>query len=134
MPVDIKLSDTHRYIIYEMSDPLNMDELMMAYAQERKFRDAHDHTMHSIVDMSGVGRIPPRWLTAKAGPGLTHPRSGYMVFTGVSLGLKIVLDTILKFARYEKVVMADSREDAQVKMIEILKKEDESEQQEASVG
>jgi hypothetical protein len=134
MPVSIELSDNNRYIIYEMSDPVNMDELMHAYAKERKFRDEHDHTMHSIVDMSGVGRIPPRWLTAKAGPGLTHPRSGFMVFTGVSLGLRIVLDTILKFARYEKVIMAESREDAQAKMMEILKKEDETVKQEATTG
>jgi hypothetical protein len=54
--------------------------------------------------MSSIRRIPPNWLVAKAGPGLTHPRSGRMLFVGISPGLSIIIRTILRIARYEKML------------------------------
>lgn len=120
MPVNVRLSDDKRYLIYEMSEPLEIAELMDAYRQEREYRDAHDYTMHSLVDMSKVNRIPPNWLTAKAGPGLTHARSGRMVFVGISYGLRIIVQTILKIARYDKMQFFDTYEEALDYMVELV--------------
>lgn len=124
MPVDLKLSENHRYIIYELSDPLVMAELMQAYEKEQEIRDSIDHTLHSIVDMSAVKRIPPNWLTAKAGPGLKHPRSGEMLFVGIAFGLKIVIDTIMKMMKYEKMRTFLTREEADAYMQELLARTD----------
>ena len=87
MPVDVTLNDTQHYLIYTITDPLAMDELMRAYTQEKALRDSVPHTVHSIVDMSAVRGIPRNWLTAKAGPGLTHPRSGVILLVGLSSAL-----------------------------------------------
>ncbi len=121
MPVHVRLSEDQRHLIYEFEEPLDMQELMEAYKKEKDFRNAAPYTMHSIVDMSGVKRIPPNWLIAKAGPGLTHPRSGQILFVGISYGLKIILQTILKIAQYKRMQIFYTREEAETHMAELVK-------------
>lgn len=120
MPVDVQLHESQRYLIYKMVDPVNMEQLMAAYRQEKIYRDSVEHTVHSIVDMSQMKRIPPNWLLAKAGPGLTHPRSGEMLFVGVSVGVKMILQTILKIVRYQRIRFFDTREEADTHMRHVL--------------
>ncbi|MBI5666419.1 MAG: hypothetical protein HZC41_00305 [Chloroflexi bacterium] len=122
MPVHLQLSDDQRYLIYTITEPLSLDELMLAYQQERVYRDSLPYTVHSIVDMSGIKRIPANWLTAKAGPGLTHPRSGEILFVGVSFGIKIILDTLMKITRYQRMKFFQTRAEADAYMAELLKR------------
>lgn len=116
MPVEVNLTDDQTHLVYEMIDPVNMEQLLKAYDQEKIYRDSVPDTVHSIVDMSKMKRIPPNWLIAKAGPGLTHPRSGEMLFVGVSVGLKMILGTILKIVRYDRIRFFDTRADAEAYM------------------
>ena len=123
MPVHIEFSSDQSHIIYEFSEPLEMQELLDAYQKEKAYRDSVQHTVHSIVDMSSMKRVPPNWLTAKAGPGLTHPRSGRMLFVGISYGLRIIIQTILKIARYNRIVFFATREEADSYMAELIEAE-----------
>lgn len=123
MPVDIQLSEDRRYIVYTISDPLNMNDLFEAYKQEKIFRDSVPHTVHSIVDMAGIKRIPPNWLTSKSGPGLTHPRSGSMLFVGLSPGFKIILQTISKIMRYNRMKFFDTRAEADAYMAQLTSRD-----------
>jgi hypothetical protein len=127
MSVTVRLSEDQYYLIYELEEPLEIKELMAAYDQEREYRDSIPHTLHSIVDMSKVKRIPPNWLVAKAGPGLTHARSGYMLFVGVSYGLRIMVQIILKITKYERIHFFESREEAETYMTELVQKTKASE-------
>ena len=126
MPVNIEFNADQHFIVYTITDPLNMKELFDAYEKEKAFRDSVPYTIHSIVDMSGIKRIPPNWLTAKAGPGLSHPRSGYMLFVGLSLGFKMILQTIMKIMRYEKIGFYDTRQEANSFMMEIVSRDKSS--------
>jgi hypothetical protein len=112
MPADIRLSDDQTYIIYELSDPMTMDELVQAYDEEKRLRDRIPHTLHSITDMTKVRGIPHNWLTAKSGPGLTHPRSGLITIVGISVGLRIIVNTIFSIVGYRRVQFFATREDA----------------------
>ncbi|MEQ9030024.1 MAG: hypothetical protein RLP44_15040 [Aggregatilineales bacterium] len=112
MPVEIQFDESQKFIIYTISDPVNIADLYADYKEEKNFRDSVEHTVHSIVDMSAVKRIPPNWLTAKSGPGLTHPHSGQMLFVGLSTGLRIIVNTITKIMRYEKMQVFNTREEA----------------------
>lgn len=120
MPVDIQFSQDKRYIVYTFTEPLSIDELMTAYTQEKAYRDSVEYTVHSIVDMSPLSGIPRNWLTAKAGPGLTHPRSGKILFVGISKGLQIIVRTILKVARFNRMEFFNTREDAETRMDALL--------------
>ena len=124
MPVDIEFSSNKRYIVYTITDPIEMTELFEAYATEKAYRDSVPHTVHSIVDMSRIRRIPPNWLTAKAGPGLTHPRSGYMIFVGLSTGFKMLLQMIMRLMQYNKTEFVETREQANALLNDVLKAED----------
>lgn len=122
MPVQLQLSDDRRYLVYTITEPFKLDDLMLAYQEERRLRDSVPYTLHSITDMSGMKRIPPNWLTAKAGPGFTHPRSGEILIVGVSFGLKIILDTILKITRSQRMKFFLTREQADAYMAELVKR------------
>ncbi|MDZ4768923.1 MAG: hypothetical protein SGJ24_07330 [Chloroflexota bacterium] len=113
MPVDVNLSSDQRHLTYDFTEPLTIEELLKAYEKERAFRDASPLHLNSIVDMSKVRRIPPRWLTAKAGPGFTHPRTGEMLFVGVSPALRILVQTILSIVKYERIKFFTTREQAE---------------------
>lgn len=112
MPIEISFDADKGLIRYDLSDPLTMEELLEAYGEEKQFRDSSELTVHSIVDMTNVKRIPPNWLTAKAGPGLTHPRSGVIMFVGLSFGLKIIVTTIMRITGYQRMQAFDSVEEA----------------------
>lgn len=121
MPVHVQLSDDQRYLIYIITEPFKLDDLLLAYQEERRLRDSVPYTLHSITDMSAMKRIPPNWLTAKAGPGLTHPRSGEILIVGVSFGLKMILDMIMKITHSERMKFFTTREEADAYMAELVK-------------
>jgi hypothetical protein len=120
MPVHIRMSEDQTHVIYEFEEPLEIQEVMEAYGKEKDFRNAVSHTVHSIVDMSTIRRVPPNWLVAKAGPGLTHPRSGRMLFVGISHGLRIIIQTILKIMRYDRMKFFATREEAETYMAVLI--------------
>lgn len=123
MAIEILFDESKRFIVYNLSDPITLADLYTAYDQEREFRDSVDHTVHSIVDMTNVKRIPPNWLTAKSGPGLSHPHSGQMLFVGLSPGLKIIVSTITKIMRYDKMKVFNTREEADEFMAWLLRQD-----------
>jgi hypothetical protein len=123
MPVQLAFSESKRYIIYTLTDPLDMNELQRVYQKEKEHRDSVDHTVHSIVDMSRVKGIPRNWLTAKSGPGLSHPRSGKMLFVGISPALKTLVSLILDIMRYRKMEFYNTYAEAEARMQELLREE-----------
>jgi hypothetical protein len=123
VPVQLQFSNDKRYLIYEISDPVDVLELLETYKQERAYRDSVTHTVHSIVDLSKVRQIPKNWLAVRSGPGLTHARSGSMLLVGVSPGLQIIMKTILQIARYDRMRFFATRAQAEAHMQQILAKE-----------
>lgn len=93
---------------------------MEAYQKERTLRDSVPHTVHSIVDMSRVAKIPKSWLTAKAGPGFTHPRSGIIILVGLTLGLKRIVQVILRITKYPRLRYFDTRDEAEAFVRDLL--------------
>lgn len=116
MPVSVQLSGDKMHLIYELADPMQVNELMKAYDTEKELRDSIPYTLHSIVDMSDVHHIPRNWLIAKAGPGLTHPRSGHMLIVGITNGLKTMVQIIFKITKYNRIQFFENREEAEAQM------------------
>ncbi|MCL4247457.1 MAG: hypothetical protein KJ065_04865 [Anaerolineae bacterium] len=120
MPVEIEFILDQRVLVYQISDPFEIEELMEAYQKERTLRDSVPHTVHSIVDMSRVAKIPKSWLTAKAGPGFTHPRSGIIILVGLTLGLKRIVQVILRITKYPRLRYFDTRDEAEAFVRDLL--------------
>ncbi len=112
MPVTVELSYDGYVLHYVIADPWQISDLLSAYQQERKFRDASDHTLHSLIDFSQARRIPKNWLQARHGPGLNHPTSGVMVCVGLSPGLKVLLEIIFRVTNYKSIKLCATVEEA----------------------
>jgi hypothetical protein len=112
MPVDVQLSENKRHLVYTITDPLKIEELLEAYQREKALRDSIPYTLHSIVDMSQVKNIPASWLTAKAGPGLTHPRAGMLLMVGLSPGIQMIVKVIMQVMRFTRVKSFKTRDEA----------------------
>lgn len=120
MPVDIRLSDDHEYLIYTMSDPVTIEEVMQAYEEELRLRNAIPYTLSAIVDMSELQGVPRSWLTAKGGPGFTHPRGGSILLVGVNRPIISLLHVIFTVVRYTRVQFFDEYAEAEARMRELI--------------
>lgn len=132
MPASVRLSDDQEYLIYNMSDPLSMEELMAAYQEERRLRDSIPYTLSSIVDMREVRGIPRAWLTAKAGPGLTHPRSGSILMVGVSRPIMTLVKIIFSLTRFTRMQFFEDYAEAEARMQELIKQQRKADNREAA--
>lgn len=112
MPVEVKFREEDKLLHYVVTDPWDIPDLMAAYEDERAFRDQSDTVLHAVIDFSAAKNIPKNWLQARSGPGLTHPTGGEMIFVGLSSGLKILLDIILKLTRYSRFKQFESFDEA----------------------
>jgi ornithine cyclodeaminase/alanine dehydrogenase-like protein (mu-crystallin family) len=120
MPINLILDPQNRYVIYELSDPIDMRELNDAYAQELAYRDATQNTVHLLADLSQANRLPTNWLSAQATPGLKHPRSGEMLLVGLSGTVRMAVEVVMKVSRFDRVRFFNTREEAEARLQELL--------------
>ena len=116
MPVTVEMTYEGYVLHYEFSDPWDIPDLVAAFEEERKLRESVDHTLHSIIDFSRARSIPRNWLQAMRGPGLTHAKTGELVCVGLSSGLKMLLDIVLRLAKFKRVKLVDTLEEAHAYM------------------
>ncbi len=113
MPVRLEIIEDGYVLHYTISDPWEISDLLKAYDQERAYRDSVALVVHSLNELSGVQKVPPSWWIARQGPGLTHPRSGEMVFVGLAPGVRVLVDTVLKATRYQRIKTFNTADEAQ---------------------
>jgi hypothetical protein len=123
MPVKFDVIYNGYFIHYTIADPWTIAELHDGYKLELLHRDSKPHVVHSITDFSKVKQIPSNWLTAKAGPGLKHERSGEMLFVGLSRPMKLIVDTILKLTSFKRVRLFDTMDEAHAYARALLEKD-----------
>lgn len=112
MPINVKFDENNQYVIYEISSPYEMNDLYEAYKKEKEFRDATQNTVHMVVEIAGATNLLSNWLSSKATPGLTHPRSGQMLLVGFSSGLRMAVEVVLQVTRYKGVRFFKTRAEA----------------------
>ena len=112
MPVTVELTYEDYVLHYEFTDPWDIPDLIKAFEEESKLRESVDHTLHSIIDFSKTRSIPRNWLQARRGPGLTHAKTGELVCVGLSSGLKMLLDIVLRLTNFKRVKLVDTLEEA----------------------
>lgn len=103
MPIKFEVIEDGHAVHYTIEDPIEIRELMETYKKEREYRDSVMHTVHGLVDMSRLRRVPTNWLFARQGPGLSHRTSGELLFVGLHPGVRIIIDTVLKLAQYKRI-------------------------------
>jgi hypothetical protein len=84
MTVTMEICAEGRVLFFIYADPLTVSEIADFYEANRKHRDAVKHTVHCLIDVRGMSKVPFGALRTRNGPGFTHPRSGQIVFIGAS--------------------------------------------------
>lgn len=112
MPITVKLTYDDYVLYYEFTDPWDIPDLIAAFEEERRLRESVDHTLHSIIDFSQTHTLPRNWLQARHGPGLSHAKTGEMVCVGLSSGLKMMIDIILRLTNFKRMQLLSTLEEA----------------------
>lgn len=120
MPVTVDLIHDGYVLHYVFTDPWTIEDLLRAYDQERRFRDAAGHTVHGYIDFTAARRIPRNWLQARHGPGLNHPTSGELICVGLNRSLKIILEVVLRLTNFTRIRLFDTPEEAEPYLVELV--------------
>ncbi len=123
MPIELSFHEDGHIIEYRLTEPLDISELSALFETDTQHRDSVDFTVHSITDCSQLRSLPRNWLGAKSGPGLHHPRSGEIVIVGVTPGLKVLVDTMMKIARFKRVKLVNTLNEARTYLHDVVTQE-----------
>ncbi len=120
MPITVKLTYDNYVLHYEFTDPWDIPDLIAAFEEERRLRESMDHTLHSIIDFSQTHTLPRNWLQARHGPGLSHAKTGEMVCVGLSSGLKMMIDIIMRLANFKRMKLLATLEEAHAYIVPLV--------------
>lgn len=127
MPVTAKWFNEERTIILQSyTGKWTWDEWDVCNDQVHAMMDSVAHTVHTIIDLSQSGPLPPGSFTSCLSdlpriPSATHPNSGYLVFIGTTFAHEALTDVISVF--FEEVgrrfLFTDTFEDVDVLLAEV---------------
>ncbi|NDJ52660.1 MAG: hypothetical protein GYB68_06200 [Chloroflexi bacterium] len=84
MPIHMRwLNSPKNVLLFDYQEPLTLDEIMESQKLTLYFLDSADQPVMSIIDMTGLTRLPQRLLSSfpKLGshPVLGHPNNGQTI-------------------------------------------------------
>lgn len=96
MSIELRWANVeHTVLLYEVRGTWTWAEMYESVVQSHAMMDAHDHLVHSIVDMSAAGRMGDNPLShGRRMAGLTHPRSGLTAFVQAPAFMRVVFSTL----------------------------------------
>ena len=104
MPVTLELRENGYVLLYTIRGRWDVSELIALFPEEKRNRDAAQHTVHAIVDLRAGRNIPTGLTRVRHGPGPTHKTAGYVALIGVPLltrPLAVAIYRLLQFDRYK---------------------------------
>jgi hypothetical protein len=112
MPVTLDIRENGRVSYYVISDPWTTSELMALYPQDSDHRNSVSYVVHSIMNVSGIKRLPTDVIRARQNaPGL-KPNSGQLVMVGANAFARRTAETIFRLAHYNRARFFDTEEQA----------------------
>lgn len=79
MSITLESREDGWVVFYTLCTPISFQELMGLQPKDLELRNAVNHTVHELIDATGVTAIPEHPLRAWTFPSLTHPRAGMIV-------------------------------------------------------
>jgi len=100
----MQLREGGHVFLFVLTDPWTLEELNLKLSQDAEIRDSAKHTIHAIVDLSGIKEIPIGLMSTHKSPDLTHPTRGYVVVVGATPLLASLSQTIFRVAGFRQYV------------------------------
>ena len=120
MPVTFRLEDNQRVMLWRLSDPWTLPELMAYYKEAQTILDGADQAVHSLIDLQQARRMPSGVLKARYTSTWDHPRSGYTVVAGGTPLMSRMLELVFKMTRFERVKFFEDEAEARVFLNELI--------------
>ena len=114
MPIKLEFSPEKHIITLVWTDPWSLNDLDQIYEAERHFFDeASGYKVHTLVDVRNMHTVPPRALTRRQSPNVTHPNSGRIAIVGASAFVGSLASAGFKITGYDRAKFFATLEDAQ---------------------
>ena len=121
MPVTLESREDGHILYVKMTDPLDLRDMDAKYKEELAFRNTSNFTMHTVVDVSQLKKIPPSVLTvARRSPTLTHPRHGHLALVGAVAFLEALMGALQRIVRFSKIKFCKTEEEAMVYLRKVI--------------
>jgi hypothetical protein len=118
-------NDEQTIIRYIIGDPWTWDELYEAIQQAHLLIDAADHSVHSIIDMSGAHILPrnPLMHGKKMSRGDRLSNAGKIVFVGANVFLRSLMDVFRRVhpTRLENIAFVATLDEARALLAEVAR-------------
>jgi hypothetical protein len=125
MTVTMKICAEGRVLFFTYIDPLTMKEIEDFYDKNREHRDSVPYTVHTLLDVRAMSKIPMGVLRTRGGPGFTHQRSGKIVIIGASYLARSLVEVSAHFTgNVAKLKFYNTLEDGWTYLREIISAED----------
>lgn len=113
MPITFQFSSEKSLITLTITDPWTVGELDQVYESEKPIFDAAgDVKVNTLVDIRNMHSIPPRALTRRNSPNITHPNSGRVVVVGANAFARNLASAAFNLAGFDKAQFVATLEEA----------------------
>ena len=103
MPVLFELRENGRVAYYRITDPWTTHDLMAHYPADNAHRSSVNHTVHTLMDFSGMRTVPINILLARNNaPAFSHPNNGILILAGTRPMAKSFAELIFRMANFRK--------------------------------
>jgi hypothetical protein len=127
MPITATWFDEeHTIILQSYMGDWTWDDWNVCNDELQAMLDSVDHTVHTIIDVSQSGQLPPGGYASRRSdlpqtPPVTHPHSGYLVFVGTTFAHEALTDVITTFFTRvgRRFLFTDSFEDVDALLAEV---------------
>ena len=123
MPVTQALEAQGRILRVVFSDPWTAEEMLAAFEETERYLDAATKPIHLLVDMTNAVRTTHGAMRAREAPVLRHPMGGEIAVFGVNLAGRILAETVLKLARFQRAHFFQSESEAQAYLNKLITQE-----------
>ncbi|MEP7285178.1 MAG: hypothetical protein ABI947_05365 [Chloroflexota bacterium] len=126
MPVTFHFQENDRIMLWTLTDPWNVPDLMSFYKQAEVVLNNAPYIVHSLIDFRQARHIPAGALKARQTNTWDHPRSGQTVVVGAAPLLKKTLEALFRIMRFDRLKFFDGEAEARAYLRDLIAQETES--------
>ncbi|PJF41265.1 MAG: hypothetical protein CUN50_06195 [Candidatus Thermofonsia Clade 1 bacterium] len=112
MSVTQVLEADGRILRVTFADPWVVDEMLAAFEETERYLNAATKPIHLLVDMTRAVRTTHGALRAREAPVLRHPMGGEIAVFGINLAGRIIAETVLRLARFQRAHFFETEAEA----------------------
>ncbi|PJF35622.1 MAG: hypothetical protein CUN49_09625 [Candidatus Thermofonsia Clade 1 bacterium] len=123
MPITQKFEANGRIVCVKMADPWTVDEMLAAFKEAERHLEAATKPIHMLVDMREAVRTTHGALRAREAPVLRHPMGGEIAVFGINLAGRILAETVLRLARFQRAHFFETEAEARAYLNKLIAEE-----------